>query len=91
MASIMIYPSIFEGFGIPILEALYSKIPVITSQGSCFPEAGGPNSIYIDPNNEQQLKESILKIENNTNLRQEMILKGYSHAQQFLKAASQKK
>ena len=91
MANIMIYPSIFEGFGIPILEALYSKIPVITSEGGCFPEAGGPNSMYIDPNNEQQLKESILKIENNTNLRQEMILKGYSHAQQFSEASISEK
>ncbi|GGF80455.1 glycosyltransferase family 4 protein [Wenyingzhuangia marina] len=41
MANIFIYPSVFEGFGIPIIEALFSKIPVVSSKGSCFKEAGG--------------------------------------------------
>ena len=48
-AEIMIYPSIFEGFGIPILEALFSKVPVITSKDGCFSEAGGPHTSYINP------------------------------------------
>ena len=59
-------PSIFEGFGIPIIESLYSKTPVITSRGSCFAEAGGPSSIYIDPKNEIELANAILKIEEKT-------------------------
>ena len=46
-AEIFIFPSVFEGFGIPIIEALTSKTPVITTQGACFPEAGGPDdNIY---------------------------------------------
>ena len=39
-ADIMLYPSLFEGFGLPILEALFSKTPVITSKGGCFSESG---------------------------------------------------
>ncbi|HTO15286.1 MAG TPA: glycosyltransferase family 1 protein [Edaphocola sp.] len=55
MADIFIYPSIFEGFGIPIIEALKSKVPVIAATGSCLEEAGGPNSLYFNPNDEGQL------------------------------------
>jgi len=56
---LFIFPSIFEGFGIPIIEALTSKTPVITSNGSCFSEAGGSDTLYIDPMNENELAEKI--------------------------------
>jgi len=48
-ARVFVYPSLFEGFGIPLIEAIQSGTPVITSQDSCFSEAAGPNAIYIDP------------------------------------------
>lgn len=48
-AKALIYPSFFEGFGIPILEAMWSHIPVITSAGSCFGETAGDAALYIDP------------------------------------------
>ena len=83
MARIMIYPSVFEGFGIPIIESLYSKTPVITSRGSCFAEAGGPSSIYIDPKNEIELANAILKIEADPEIRTKMIEDGCKHVQQF--------
>jgi len=83
MASLFIYPSIFEGFGIPILEALYSKVPVITTSGGCFSEAGGEHSIYIDPENIEQIADSIKKVLNNNDLRLKMIIKGYDHALKF--------
>lgn len=83
LATIFIYPSFFEGFGIPILEALYSKTPVITSRGSCFPEAGGPNSIYIDPNSANELIMVIEKLWNDESLRQSIADKGWDFAQQF--------
>jgi glycosyltransferase involved in cell wall biosynthesis len=83
LADIMIYPSLFEGFGIPILEALYSKTPVITSQGSCFAEAGGSHTIYVNPTESKELKEAVLKIKKSPKLRQEMVDQGYAHAQKF--------
>jgi len=57
LAKIFVYPSLFEGFGIPILEALCSGTPVVSSKGSCFEETGGPCSRYIDPQNADELGE----------------------------------
>ena len=62
MATALIYPSIFEGFGIPVLEALCSQLPVITSNISSLPEAGGPGSIYIDPYNPEEIAEAMKSV-----------------------------
>lgn len=82
-AECMIYPSIFEGFGIPVLEALCSRIPVITSNVSCLPEAGGKGALYINPLDTQQMADAMLEITQNTTLRTNMIEKGWQHAQGF--------
>ena len=82
-AEMLIYPSIFEGFGIPILEALNSRIPVITSKGGCFSEAGGPDSIYVDPLSKKEILESIKKIEETLNLKEKMIENGLKYAENF--------
>jgi glycosyltransferase involved in cell wall biosynthesis len=82
-AALFIYPSIFEGFGIPIIEALYSKTPVITSKGSCFAEAGGTNSIYINPENTNELRIAIDLLWNDTARTEEMIEKGFEYVQKF--------
>ncbi len=83
MASLFIYPSFFEGFGIPILEALNSRIPVIGATGSCLEEAGGENSIYINPEDEQELANAIDRVMGNPTLQQEMIEKGIDYATRF--------
>lgn len=83
MSKLFIYPSVFEGFGIPILEALYSKVPVITSKGSCFPEAGGSSSIYVSPDSFEEIAESITNVLNDNALRDKMIANGFKHAQKF--------
>lgn len=59
MASLFIFPSHYEGFGIPILEARFSGIPVIASNSSCLDEAGGQGTLYFDPNNEADLANNI--------------------------------
>ncbi len=82
-AQILIYPSIFEGFGIPILEALFSKTPVITSKDGCFSEAGGADSKYINPLSVNEMKEAVLEIQNSTKLQNTMKEKGFEHAQKF--------
>ncbi len=76
----LIYPSLYEGFGLPVAEALLCKTPVLTSTTSSLPEAGGPNSIYFDPANLEQLKTGIEKVLNDCTLRTTMAEKGYSYA-----------
>ncbi len=82
-ADIFIYPSIFEGFGIPIIEALYSKTPVITTQQGCFSEAGGQSSIYINPENHQELAEQIKHLLNDKSLQKSIAKQGFEYVQKF--------
>jgi glycosyltransferase involved in cell wall biosynthesis len=82
-AEIFIYPSKFEGFGIPILEALSSGVPVIAATGSCLEESGGAQSIYIEPGDEIALAEAISSVWENKALRQKMIASGKEYAMQF--------
>jgi glycosyltransferase involved in cell wall biosynthesis len=83
MATVFIYPSVFEGFGIPIIEALYSKTPVITSKGGCFSEAGGENSIYIDPLNPEELRIELSELLVNSEKKVVMQQKGFEFVQKF--------
>ena len=82
-AKIFVYPSKFEGFGIPILEALNSGIPVIAATGSCLEEAGGPDSLYIHPDDASELSSTILRLWTGGNLRSQMIEKGKRFALSF--------
>ena len=82
-ADLFIYPSVFEGFGIPIIEALFSHTPVITSKGSCFSEAGGQYSSYINPNDFEELGNEIYKILNDNSKRNYMAEKGFEFVQKF--------
>ena len=83
LAKIFVYPSFYEGFGIPIIEALYSKTPAITTRGGVFPEAGGENSIYIDPTNETEMQEAIERLLDNEKECAEMAEKGFEFIQKF--------
>lgn len=85
-ATAMIYPSIFEGFGIPVLEALWSKLPVITSNVSCLPETGGDAAFYIDPDNADAIADAMQQVATNNSLRESMIVKGLLHANKFTPA-----
>jgi glycosyltransferase involved in cell wall biosynthesis len=82
-AQLFIYPSVYEGFGIPVLEALASGTPVITSDNSCLREAGGPGSRYIDPSSPEDMARAISEILEDGQLRQEMIREGEKHAGNF--------
>jgi glycosyltransferase involved in cell wall biosynthesis len=79
-ARALIYPSLYEGFGLPVAEALLSKTPVITSNVSSLPEAGGPYSLYINPENPKEIAEAITSILQNKSLAEEMRSKGYQFA-----------
>lgn len=82
-ASIFLYPSFGEGFGIPILEALFSKTPVITSNTSSLPEASGPDSYLVDPHSIESIKAGIEGILGDDQFQHQMIEKGYIYAQRF--------
>ncbi len=82
-AEIFIYPSRFEGFGIPIIEAMHSGIPVIAAKGSCLEEAGGPGSIYVDPDDEKDLANQIRNILINGEKKADMISCGRQHLGKF--------
>ena len=83
LAEIFVYPSFFEGFGIPVIEALFSKTAVITSNLSCLPEAGGENSVYINPYNFEDLKAKILFLWNNESERNRRAEKSFEFVQKF--------
>jgi len=82
-AEVFVFPSMFEGFGIPVLEALNSKIPVITSNISSLPEVGGPHTIYINPTDSSELVQALLRLFADNKLRDSMIENGYKYALNF--------
>lgn len=83
MAKVFLYPSLFEGFGIPILEALASRTPVITSTGSCLAESGGKSSVYVNPGQPGELAAAIRRVLDDSKLQDAMKREGYKHALGF--------
>ncbi len=82
-AEVFIFPSRFEGFGIPIVEALHCGVPVIAASGSCLEEAGGPGSLYINPDNETEMSDAINSILKNPTKRQTMANAGIAYVENF--------
>ena len=83
-ASVFVYPSRCEGFGIPLLEAISSGVPAIGCTGSCLEEAGGPGSVYVDPDDEEALAREINRIVlGDDHSRRQMIESGREYAQRF--------
>lgn len=78
-----IYPSFYEGFGLPPLEAMSCSTPVITSNISSIPEITDNNAILINPYNDSELEESICKLLNDDQLKYELAKKGYEHSLNF--------
>lgn len=83
MARLFVFPSRYEGFGIPILEALTTGTPVIAATGSCLEEAGGPSSIYIEPDDTQGMVTAINEIFSNDELHTRMRNEGWQYIKKF--------
>ena len=83
LAEVFVYPSRFEGFGIPILEALCSGTPAIGCTGSCLEEAGGPSSLYVHPDDASALAAAIDRVLTDKTLRDKMIADGHRWAERF--------
>ena len=83
IAELFIYPSIFEGFGIPVLEAMVSKTAVITSNTSSLPEVAGPSGKLVTPESQEEITAAMDELWRNEELRNEMVATGFTFAQQF--------
>jgi glycosyltransferase involved in cell wall biosynthesis len=83
LSDIFIFPSLYEGFGLPLLEAMACGVPVISSRASCLPEIGGDGAVYFSPGNAQELADKVLEIINNISLRNSMIEKGLKRSERF--------
>jgi len=83
LAKVFVYPSRYEGFGIPVLEALCSGTPVIAATGSCLEEAGGPDSLYVDPDDANGLAAKLNLALGDEQLRQKMIDRGKEYSANF--------
>ena len=90
-ASLFVYPSLFEGFGLTVLEAMACGCPVITSNTTSLPEVAGDAAVLIDPSNVDELCKQMLFLCKNDDLRNQYIEKGLKRAKYFTweKAASQ--
>jgi len=83
MSEIFVYPSLYEGFGLPVLEAMSCGARVITSKVSSLPEVGGDAAMYFDPNSEKQLTNLMLQLSFDAPLLKILSEKSLAQAQQF--------
>lgn len=82
-ADVFVYPSFYEGFGLPVLEAMTLGAPVVTSNVSSLPEVAGDAALYASPDAPDELAEQIWQLIDNPALRQDLIARGYAQAAQF--------
>ena len=82
-AKLFVFPSLYEGFGMPILEAMAAGIPVITSNTSAMPEVAGDAAILVNPLSIEEISEAMLEVMNNDKLSNELISKGFDQCKKF--------
>lgn len=83
LASLFVYPSFFEGFGFPPLEAMKCGVPVIVSNNSSLPEVAGGAAVMIDPDRPDEIMQAMKEILTNKELRETLIAKGIEQAKKF--------
>ena len=83
LAKVFVYPSHYEGFGLPVLEAMNLGTPVVCSNTSSLPEVAGDAALMVDPDQPLDLAEQILRVLESEELQQSLVGKGYQQAQRF--------
>ena len=82
-AKLMVFPSLFEGFGIPLLEAMAAGCPVSASHTTSLPEIGGEAVEYFDPHEPKEIAQAIENLWNNPEKREELVRKGFARIKRF--------
>lgn len=83
LARVSVYPSLFEGFGLPVLEAMASGCPVVTSNISSMPEVAGDAAVLVDPTNEEAIADGLARVWTDECLRDDLIARGLRRAASF--------
>jgi len=83
LADLLAYPSLYEGFGIPVLEAMACGTPVVAGNNSSLPEAAGPAALLVDAQDVDGLADALMRALGDTTLRRQMIERGYVQARRF--------
>ena len=89
-ANIMTFPSLYEGFGLPVLEAMACGLPVIASSVSSLPEVTRNAALLVDPGNVDDMADAMLKLVKNVDLRKRLRNKGFKRVEQFSWSSSAK-
>ena len=79
----LVYPSLFEGFGIPILEAFHAEVPVITSNTTSMPEVAGDAALLINPTSVEELRDALERVVSDDEVREQMIERGRVRRRMF--------
>ena len=82
-ADVMAFPSLYEGFGLPVLESMACGVPVLASNISCLPEVAGSAALFVDPRDVEAMSAAMLKLVSNVDLRETLRKKGFERVEQF--------
>ena len=82
-ATAFVYPSLYEGFGFPVAQAMACGVPVITSNNSCLPEVAGPGALFVDPKSPTAIAAAVERLLTSPDLRARLGKAGVAHAQQY--------
>lgn len=83
LSNMFVFPSLYEGFGMPVLEAMAAGVPVITSNSSSLPEVAGDAGLMVEPKDIQAIADCIAKLDSDSNLRNELITRGLERSKLF--------
>lgn len=83
MADLFVFPSLYEGFGIPLLEAMACETPVVTSNVTSMPEVAGNAALYFDPLNEEDMAEKMEQVLHDESLREQLVAAGRERVRQY--------